>query len=104
MSTPKPPPGHFTLLYFAAAASYTSKQHEFLPAPLPARKLFEVLNEKYPGIEDTVLVSCALTLNLDYLDLEEEGTAEHGCGHEHSQGVEIQEGDEVAVIPPVSSG
>lgn len=97
MSTPKAPPGHFTLLYFAAASSFTRKQHDFLSAPLPLSKLYDVLEEKYPGVKEKVLVSSALTVNLDYVDVEEEVA-------KGEEGLTVQEGDEVAVIPPVSSG
>lgn len=94
MSAPKAPAGHFTILYFASASSYTRKQHEYLPAPLPLKELFSSLEQRYAGIEEKVLSSCALTVNLDYVDVEEDG----------AKGVVINEGDEVAVIPPVSSG
>ena len=44
-----------------------------------------------------VLESCAVTVNLEYVDVEEENGRERA-------GVVIKEGDEVAIIPPVSSG
>ena len=97
MSTPKAPSGHFTILYFAAATSYTGRQHDFLPAPLSVGKIHDVLDEKYAGMKSKVLESCALTVNLEYVDLEEEAEKEGG-------GLVVQEGDEVGVIPPVSSG
>ena len=98
MTTPgKPPPAHFTLLYFAAATSYTKRQQDFFPAPLPIIQLFDVLEMKYPGIKDKVLDSCAVTVNLQYVDLEEE--AGKGVG-----GLVVRKGDEVGIIPPVSSG
>lgn len=97
MSIPKAPPGHFTLLYFAAATSFTKKQHDFLPAPLPVSQLYDRLDQQYPGMKQKVLCSAALTVNLDYVDLEEEV----GKGE---QGMLIQATDEVAIIPPVSSG
>jgi molybdopterin synthase sulfur carrier subunit len=97
MSAPKPPAGHFTLLYFAAATSYTKQQHEFLPAPLPVGQLYERLEKRYPGIKEKVLDTSALTVNLEYVDLE----AELGQGE---KGLVVQAGDEVAIIPPVSSG
>jgi molybdopterin converting factor small subunit len=92
MSVPKPPAGHFTVLYFAAVADFTKKPHEILPAPLKAAELVSALEDRYPGIANKLLESCAFTVNLDYVDLEESGDTV------------IQEGDEVAVIPPVSSG
>lgn len=68
---------------------------ESLPAPLPLSKLFGVLEERYKGIRENVLESSLVTLNLTYVDVDEEGDGE---------GTVIKEGDEVAVIPPVSSG
>lgn len=97
MSTPRAPPGHFILLYFASASSFTRRQHDFLPAPLPLSRLFGVLEEKYQGIEEKVLGSCAVTVNLDYMDVEEEKA-------KGESGLVVQVGDEVAIIPPVSSG
>lgn len=97
MSGPKAPAGHFTLLYFAASTSYTQKEHDFIPAPLPISQLFDRLEERYPGIKERVLSSSAVTVNLDYVDLQDEGSQDTG-------GLVIHEGDEVAIIPPVSSG
>jgi molybdopterin converting factor small subunit len=90
MSTAKPPEGKFTLLYFASAATYTNKASDFLPSPLAPSKLYSLLEEMYPGIKRQVLDSAALTVNLEYVDLDE--------------APDIQAGDEVAIIPPVSSG
>jgi molybdopterin synthase sulfur carrier subunit len=90
--TSKPPSGHFRVLFFASANSYTKRELDNLKAPLPLSKLFDKLEEKYPGIKEKVLVSCAVTKNLEYVDLEED------------LDVMIQEGDEVGIIPPVSSG
>lgn len=97
MSGPKAPARHFTILYFAAATSFTTRHHDFLPAPLPIAKLFDALEDKYPGMKDKVLASCAVTVNLDYVDLDEEA----GKGE---AAMVIAEGDEVGIIPPVSSG
>ncbi|KAK3073468.1 hypothetical protein LTR53_004956 [Teratosphaeriaceae sp. CCFEE 6253] len=97
MAIPKAPPGHFTLLYFASATSFTRKQHDFLPAPLPLSELYAAVEKLYPGFGEKVLNSSALTVNLDYVDVEDD--AEKG-----EKGLVIGEGDEVAVIPPVSSG
>ena len=94
MDTSKPS-GSFNLLYFAAASSYTKKSSESIKAPLRASELFETLESLYPGIKDKVLSSCAVTLNLEYIDLDEA---------EKNKDMVFKEGDEVAIIPPVSSG
>jgi len=65
-----------------------------MPAPLKASELFDTLETRYPGMKQKVLSSCALTINLAYVDLEDEKDKE----------VVIKEGDEVGIIPPVSSG
>lgn len=92
MSAPKAPAGHFTILYFAAASSLTKREHEHLPAPLRTCALYDELEKRYPGITEKVLSSSALTVNLDYVDVEDAGEST------------INERDEVAIIPPVSSG
>jgi molybdopterin converting factor small subunit len=100
MSTPKPPKGHFNILYFASAGSFTSKNVEALPAPLPLSKLFATLEERYNGIKERVLDNSLVTINLTYVDMPE-GDEDDASSDE---AVIIQEGDEVAIIPPVSSG
>ena len=97
MLSKRTPAGHFSILYFASATSYTHKQHEFFPSPVQLAQLPDLLEKQYPGIKETVLGSCALTVNLDYVDVEEES-------QKGEQGLVIREGDEVAIIPPVSSG
>lgn len=84
----------FTVHYFATAASYTNKNTESLPAPLPLSRLFPLLEERYPGISDKVLRSCGVSLEGEYVDIDSE---------EDKKRV-ILSGQEVAVIPPVSSG
>ncbi|KAM7205781.1 molybdopterin synthase [Naviculisporaceae sp. PSN 640] len=103
MASSKAPPGHFTILYFASAGSFTGKQSEHLPAPLPLSKLFATLEEKYDGIKAHVLDHSLVTVNLEYVDMpdpEQDGAMTGGV----AKIVEIKEGDEVAIIPPVSSG
>ncbi|KAF7544220.1 hypothetical protein G7Z17_g10138 [Cylindrodendrum hubeiense] len=90
-SAPKPPAGHFNILYFASASSFTGKDHEALPAMLPLRNLFAELESRYPGIKAKVLDSCLVTVNLDYVDV---------SGEEGSDDTVLQEADEVAIIPP----
>lgn len=98
-TVPKPPSGHFNLLYFASASTFTGKEFETLPAPLPVRKLFATLEDRYTGIRAKILESCLLTINLNYVDVPED-SHEGGADEE----AVINEGDEVAIIPPVSSG
>ncbi|OCK83377.1 Molybdopterin synthase sulfur carrier subunit [Lepidopterella palustris CBS 459.81] len=96
MTSVKPPPGHFALLYFAAASDFTKRNAETIPAPVRAIELFQVLDQRYPGIKNKVLSSCAVTVNLQYVDLDGDDAAD--------KELVIKEGDEVAIIPPVSSG
>ena len=91
MASSNTPAGHFKILYFAAASAYTAKNDEALVAPLDVTELFQALEELYPGIKAKILASCAVTVNLEYVDSDEKG-------------VVIQAGDEVAIIPPVSGG
>lgn len=93
---PKPPQGHFNVLYFASAGTFTTKEYESLPAPLPICKLFDTLEEKYKGIKAKILDSCLVSVNLSYVDMPEKD--------DDPDQVIIKEGDEVAIIPPVSSG
>ncbi|KAI1457459.1 molybdopterin synthase small subunit CnxG [Annulohypoxylon moriforme] len=98
MSTvPKPKDGWFNLLYFASAKSFTSKEFDTFPAPLSLTDLFSKLEEMYNGITDKILDSSMVTINLQYVDVPRPGD-------ESSPTVTIQQGDEVAIIPPVSSG
>jgi molybdopterin converting factor small subunit len=84
----------FTILYFAAASSYTGRESEQLPAPLKLSQLFATLEARYDGISAKVLKGCAITINLEYVDVPAE----------HDDNIIIKAGDEVGVIPPVSSG
>lgn len=100
-SAPKPREGHFNVLYFAGASTFTGKDHESLPGPLALGSLFPQLEAMYPGFQSRILDSCLVTVNLEYVDLPTgAGDAEDGS----NGGLVIQSGDEVAIIPPVSSG
>ncbi|MCJ1337274.1 hypothetical protein MMC09_002556 [Bachmanniomyces sp. S44760] len=91
------------MLYFASAATFTKKDSEYLPAPLPTSKLFGVLEARYPGFERKVLSSCAVTINMNYVDVKE-GNDTDVVGQKGDDSLIINVGDEVAIIPPVSSG
>ena len=113
-SVPKPPKGHFNVLYFASAGTFTGQEHEALPAPLALGALFDALEERHPGIRDRVLSFCLVTVNLDYVDVPSSSSYgvdesnknknENENENEQKKVIAIQEGDEVAIIPPVSSG
>lgn len=95
----KPSPGHFRILYFASASSFTKKSSEEIKAPLNLEDLFDCLEVTYPGFKQAVLASCAVTVNLDYMNMEDAQGFDDGNSRP-----QIVEGDEVAIIPPVSSG
>jgi molybdopterin converting factor small subunit len=97
MSAPRAPAGHFTVLYFASSSSYTHKQHDYFPGPLLLSQVPDLLEMQYPGIKEKLLGSCMLTVNLDYVDAEEEAA-------KGEQGLTVQPGDDLAIIPPVSAG
>jgi len=82
----------FTIHYFATASQYTAKNTERLPAPTTFSHLFPLLEERYPGIRDAVLRSSGISVDGEYVDLDDEPTRL------------IRPGAEVAIIPPVSSG
>lgn len=86
----------FNLLYFASASSFTSKDSDEFEAPVSLSKLFDLVEAKYPGIKSKILDSCLVTINLEYVDVPETETGEAN--------ITIKAGDEVAIIPPVSSG
>jgi len=92
MTDTKPPAGHFSLLYFASASSFTNRTVDHFTAPIKVGDLASLLETHYPGIGSKVLEASALTINLDYISKDDEGDKV------------IEAGDEVAIIPPVSSG
>lgn len=91
----------FHIHYFSVVSAYTSKNSESLPAPLPLARLFDTLESRYPGIREQVLSSCGVSVGDEYVDIPEGNTGETD---EAVAGRVIQAGDEVAIIPPVSSG
>lgn len=96
MAAAAPTTGQCTVLYFAGASSYTGKESEAFPAPMPLGQLFAALESRHPGIGARILDSCLVTVNLDYVDLPKTD--------DDKGGVVIQPADEVALIPPVSAG
>lgn len=56
--------------------------------------LYDHLERLHPGIRENILKSCTLTINEEYVDVHA------GDGIVRM----LHKGDEVAIIPPVSSG
>ncbi|KAL2419892.1 hypothetical protein ABEF95_007882 [Exophiala dermatitidis] len=114
--------GTFTLLLFASASTYADNLETMvLPAPTTLRAVFRLLETKFPGFTEKVLKSSAVTVNLEYadsldpadLDVQRDLGLNHdrrgGDGGDEDgrgQGLDlvIRPGDEVGIIPPVSSG
>ncbi|EXJ83639.1 hypothetical protein A1O1_07263 [Capronia coronata CBS 617.96] len=96
----------FTLLLFASASTYTGAETLTLPAPSSLRQIFTTLERMYPGFVDKVLKSAAVTVNLEYLDIELDGLDPASTDPGSTTGLDmlIKPGDEVGIIPPVSSG
>jgi molybdopterin converting factor subunit 1 len=80
-----------SVLYFARSREVTGQSEESLelPAGATTRQLAARLTERHPGLA-SVLRACVFAVNQEYVRLED--------------GVELKEGDEVAVIPPLSGG
>ncbi len=80
------------ILYFAKSRELAEKAEETLELDPESATTVEVLNyirKAYPNLE-SVLQTCVLALNHDYLA--------------KGQVVLLKDGDEIAVIPPLSGG
>lgn len=75
--------------YYGPSTQYTRTKSERVDVQ-SLDELFHDWERKYPGFLEYVRTSCGVTVNLEYVDI----------GQEHTLG----EDDQVAVIPPVSSG
>jgi molybdopterin synthase sulfur carrier subunit len=89
---PEGQPSTFKILYFASAWSFTGKEGEDLPAPLEVGRLYAFLESKYQGFRERVLRTCKVSVNWEYVDLEQDANQV------------IEAGDEVGILPPVSGG
>lgn len=84
----------FKVLYFASATQFTKCDEESFPAPMTLGELFGTLEMKYKGITEKVLRRSMVTVNLDYVEVDE------GEGLDRV----LRAGDELGVLPPVSAG
>jgi molybdopterin synthase sulfur carrier subunit len=95
--------GTFTVLLFASASSFASDTESLvLNAPSSLREVVAELEARWPRISEKVLRGCAWCVNLEYVDFDVQVGNGEGKGGEAE--VVIEAGDEVAVVPPVSSG
>lgn len=62
------------------------------------KALFDELEGRWPGIGEKILKSSQVALNLEYVDCEWEERETKGTE------IVIGKGDEVGIVPPVSSG
>ena len=86
------------LLFFAKARELvgaSSVARQVPPETLPSFLISEILPEAYPSLKP-LLPHCALAVNLEYVPKDDKGNFED-CKP-------LAEGDEVAVIPPISGG
>lgn len=92
----------FTLLLFASAQTYCSNTESLRwSAPTTLRQVCNDLEEKFPGFGEKVLRASGVTVNLDYVDFEyDRDVLGEGEGGQYV----VQPGDEIGIIPPVSSG
>jgi molybdopterin synthase catalytic subunit len=79
------------VLYFARAREVAGAAEESLELPggCGTAALLAALRARHPGLEG-VLRSCVFAVNQEYVALDQE--------------VPLKEGDEVAIIPPLSGG
>lgn len=144
----------FQVLFFASASTFTGVDAITFAAPSTMRQVFAALEREYPGFTEMVLKSAAVTVNLEYVDVDlaaldagkdlgvgdgnggQDGTAEKNNGEDgigahgnkdeklatvqgnkaetastqqasaSASGLDmvIKSGDEIGIIPPVSSG
>lgn len=83
----------FTVLYFAGAKDIAGVESETMYSPsttLPISEFPNLLLAKHPKLS-SILPTCMLSINLEYID-------------KTDADISIKQGDQVAVIPPVSGG
>lgn len=88
--------------YFGPATDVTHKREDLVAMesfPVSLTKVWGWIKEKY-GSEfgDYIITACNIALNTEYIDFDKENPT---IAFDQ---VQIQDGDEVVIIPPVSSG
>jgi molybdopterin synthase sulfur carrier subunit len=100
--------GQCTILFFAAASTYTAQESTTLRAGVTLRQLLSDLEARYPGFTAKIVSGSAITVNLEYVEFDADQLSKEDAASENDTqeglGMIIQPGDEVGIIPPVSSG
>jgi molybdopterin synthase sulfur carrier subunit len=100
--------GLCTVLFFAAASTYTTQESTTLRGGVSLRQLLADLETKFPGFTSKIISGSAITVNLEYVDFNVDELSKGNAADEKDAadglGMIVQPGDEVGIIPPVSSG
>ncbi|CAH2445760.1 Hypothetical protein PP7435_CHR1-0050 [Komagataella phaffii CBS 7435] len=88
--------------YFGPATDVTHKRDDLITMesyPVSLNKVWSWINEKY-GTEfgDYIITACNIALNTEYIDFDKEKPT---LAFDQ---VQVKDGDEVVILPPVSSG
>lgn len=95
----------FSLLYFGPLADLAGQQKEVVEITttmaasnegLTISELYKYVGSRHGDSAAILLDSCAVAVNMEYLEEDTETGS--------SNAIVIRPGDEVAIIPPVSSG
>jgi molybdopterin synthase sulfur carrier subunit len=100
--------GQCTVLFFAGASTYTAQESITLHAGVTLRQLLSDLEAKYPGFTSKIISGSAITINLEYVDIDVDELGKENVTDKddaaNGLGMMIEPGDEIGIIPPVSSG
>lgn len=83
-----------TIEYFGPSKDFTSKESEKIDSITTLKDLYNHFVESYSlEFQKYVEENCGITLNYEYIE-----------ERNHPEEIRIVQGDEICIIPPVSSG
>ncbi len=83
-----------TIEYFGPSKDFTSKESEKLDSITTLKDLYNHFVENYSvEFQKYVEENCGITLNYEYIE-----------ERNHPEEIQFEQGDEICIIPPVSSG